>query len=134
MSDDDNKSGGAGGILDSVKRLGGTIAATVHSRAELFVIELQEEGVRFVGALLLAGFIMLLSGLALIMGMFAVLLSVGEEHRLLAAVIMTATLLAGAAGAAVWLMSKLKRWSAFSATRAELRKDREWLQSSTTGS
>jgi uncharacterized membrane protein YqjE len=125
----DHSEGQRGGVLSSVKRLVGTIAATVHNRIELLVVELQEEGVRLVGTLLLAGAVVLFSGLALIVGMFTILLAVSEEHRLTAAIVMTLVLLAAAAGSALWLSTRLKNWSAFSGTRAELRKDREWLQS-----
>lgn len=130
--DADNQSGHTGSVLDSVKRLVRTLAATVHNRVELLVVEIQEEGARFIGALLLAGVVMLFSGLALIMGMFTVLLAVGEEQRVLAAALMTGALLAGAVGAALWLAVRLKNWSAFPGTREELRKDRECLQSNTT--
>lgn len=122
------------GVLHSLRRLVRTLAATVHNRCELLFVELQEEGIRFVGCLLLAGSILLFSGLALIIGMFTVLLAVGEEHRLMAAMIMTSVLLAAAVGSALWLVSKLKNWSAFAGTRAELRKDREWLQSNNSES
>jgi len=133
MSEDaDNQPGRLGGIFNSVKRLIRTAAATLHNRVELFAIELQEEGIRFVGALLLVGLTLLLSGLTLIMGMFTVLLAVSEEHRLLAGIIMTLLLLASALGCGLWLNARLRHWSAFPATRAELRKDREWLQSNTT--
>jgi len=130
--DTDSQPGQPSGILNSLRRMVHTVAATAQNRFELFVVELQEEGIRFVGALLLAGFTVLLSGLALIMGMFTVLLAVSEENRLLAGIIMTSLLVVGALGSALWLATRLKDWSAFSATRTELRKDREWLQSNTT--
>jgi uncharacterized membrane protein YqjE len=125
----DTPEGRQGGLFSSVKRLVGTLASTLHNRAELFAVELQEEGMRLVGTLLLAGAIVLFSGLAMIVGIFAMLLAVGEEHRFAAAIIMTLILLTGAAGSAWWLALRLKNWSAFPGTRAELRKDREWLQS-----
>lgn len=117
------------GLIDTIKRLARTLAATVHNRVELLVLEFQEEGIRLVGALLLAGFTVLFTGLGLIMGMFTILLAVAPEQRATAALIMTLALLALAIAAGVWLWSRLKNWSAFSGTRAELRKDKEWLQS-----
>jgi len=129
MAEQSDNPEGRSGVFDSVKRLARTIAATVHNRVELLVVELQEEGVRLVGILLLVGALILFSGLSLIMAMFTVLFAVSEEHRLAAAIIMTLSMLAGAVGSALWLASRLKNWSAFSGTRAELRKDREWLRS-----
>ena len=132
MADSDNSQARSGGVFNSLRRMVRTIAATLHNRVELLVVELQEEGIRFIGALLLVGFTLLLSGLALIMGMFTILLAAGEEHRLLAACIMTVMLLTGAVGSGLWLSVRLRNWSAFPGTRQELRKDREWLQSNTT--
>ena len=128
MSDDTDKAP-AHSVVDSIKRLVRTATATVQNRVELFVLELQEEGTRFVGVLLLAGTVLLFCGLALIMGMFTVLLSIDEQHRPVVALLMTLCLLAGAGITGMVLWSKLKNWSAFNDTRAELHKDREWLQS-----
>jgi uncharacterized membrane protein YqjE len=116
------------GVTASAKRFVRTLVATVHNRIELLVVELQEEGIRFVSVLLLAGAIGIFSLLTLVMLTFTVLFAVGEEHRLAAALIITGVYLLGAAGAAWALVVRLKNWSAFSATRAELRKDRTWLQ------
>lgn len=115
-------------VASSAKRLVRTLVATVHNRVELLVVELQEEGIRFVSVLLLAGAIGVFSLLTLVMLTFTILFAVGEEHRLAAALIITGVYLLGAAGAAWALVSRLKHWSAFPATRAELQKDRAWLQ------
>lgn len=117
------------GLLDSAKRMVRTLAATLHNRVELLVLELQEEGVRFLGFLLLAGLTFMFGGLALMMVIVTVLVAVDAEHRVLAALLITLALALAAAGTALVLRSKLKTWSAFSGTRTELRKDREWLQS-----
>ena len=129
MSRDADNQSPAPGLIDSIKRVARTAGATVQNRMELFTLELQEEGIRAVGALLLSGVILLFSGLALIMGMFTILLAVAPEHRVLAGSIMTLILIATAAVAAFWLRKRLKTWSAFTSTRAELHKDKEWLQS-----
>jgi uncharacterized membrane protein YqjE len=129
MSDDTDNQVEAHGMLESIKRLARTAAATFQNRIELFVLELQEEGARFIGVLLLAGIVLLFCGLALIMGMFSVLLFIDEQHRPWAALIMAIIMLVGAGIAAVRLCSRLQNWSAFSDTRTELQKDREWLQS-----
>jgi uncharacterized membrane protein YqjE len=129
MSDDTDNQVPAHSMLESIKRLARTAAATFQNRIELFVVELQEEGTRLIGVLLLVGIVLLFCGLALIMGMFSVLLFIDEQHRPWAALIMAMVMLAGAGIAGARLWSKLKNWSAFSDTRAELQKDREWLQS-----
>lgn len=115
-------------VIASAVRLLRTVAATVHNRAELLALEVQEEGIKLVGLLLLVGVVIGFGLLSFIMLTFTILFAVGEEHRLLAAIIMTLVYL-GVTGAAAWyLQARLKNWSAFPATRAELRKDREWLE------
>lgn len=124
----DNPTPAPPGLVTSVKRLARTIVAVVHNRVELLVVELQEEGIRFAGVLLLAGAVVVLGLLALVMVTFTVLFAVGEEHRLTAAMIIAGVYFLGAVAAGWCLQSRLKNWSAFSATRAELRKDRTWLE------
>jgi len=110
-------------------RLTRTFTATVYNRVELLGLELQEEGIRFLGTLLLAGVLLSCSALALVMVILTIIISVGEENRLAAAIITTVVLLAGAASSGACLVWRLKNWSPFSATRDELRKDHEWMQS-----
>jgi len=116
------------GLLDSVKRMARTAAAIVHNRVELLAVEIQEEGARFVGLLLLVGAVIVCSGLGLIMVTVTILCAVSDEHRVMAALIIAVTCLLGAVASAIGLHYRLKNWSAFSGTRDELRKDREWLQ------
>ncbi|HEU5068846.1 MAG TPA: phage holin family protein [Verrucomicrobiae bacterium] len=116
------------GVIASAAKLLRTVAAIVQNRAELLALELQEEGMKLAGLLLLVGLVIGFGLLSLIMLTFTILFAVGEEHRLAAAIIMTLLYL-GVTGAAVWyLQARLKNWTAFPATRAELRKDREWLE------
>lgn len=129
MPDFQDNESASPGLLDSARRMVRTVAATLHNRVELLVLELQEESVRFLGFLLLAGVTFLFGGLALMMGIVTVLLAVDAEHRIMAAMLMTLALALAAVGSALALRSKLKTWSAFSGTRAELHKDRKWLQS-----
>jgi len=114
--------------MASVKRLVRDFVAVVHNRAELLVVELREERLKLFGALLLAAAAVVLGLLTLVLLTFTVVLAAGEEHRVIAAAIATALYLLATALALWRLRVKLKKWSAFSATRAELRKDRAWLE------
>jgi uncharacterized membrane protein YqjE len=116
------------GVIASAAKLLRTVAAMVQNRAELLALELQEEGIKLAGLLLLVGVVIGFGLLSLIMVTFTILFAVGEEHRLAAAIIMSLLYL-GVTGATAWyLQARLKNWSAFPATRAELKKDREWLE------
>lgn len=116
------------GVIASAVNLLRTVAAVVHNRAELLALELQEEGIKLAALLLLVGVVVGFGLLTFIMLTFTILFAVGEEHRLAAAIIMTLVYF-GATGTVAWyLQARLKNWSAFPATRAELKKDREWLE------
>ena len=117
------------GVIVSIKRLLRNSVAIVHNRIELFAVELQEERARFLGVLLLAAIIAVLALLTLVMLTFTILLAVGEGNRFLAAVIITAVYFVATVAGVLALRARLKNWSMFSATRDELRKDREWLES-----
>ena len=118
----------APGLMASVKRLLRTVAAIVRNRFELLAVELGEERLRLVDALLLAAVVVVFGLLTLVMLTFTVLFLAGEEHRLAVAAAITVLYLLIALGAFWRLRTKLKNWQAFSATRAELRKDCAWLE------
>ena len=116
------------GWFGSVRRFLGTGAAVLRNRIELLAVELQEERLRLISALLLAATLLVFALLTLVMLTFTVLLAAGEEHRFIAAAVITAVYGVSTLAAYWRLRTKLKHWSAFSATRAELQKDVTWLQ------
>ena len=124
----------APGLMASAKRLLRTAAATVRNRVELLAVELQEERLRLVDALLLAAVIVVFGLLTLVLLTFTILLLAGERHRLAVAAAITVLYLLVTLGAFWRLRMKLKNWAAFSATRAELRKDCAWLESKDSNS
>jgi uncharacterized membrane protein YqjE len=123
-----DKDNAAPGLMASLKRLLHTMAATVRNRVELFAVELEEDRLRLIDTLLLAAAVVVFSLLTLVMLTFSALLLASEEHRLAVAAIIAAVYLLVAVGAFWRLRMKLRNWQAFSATRAELQKDREWLE------
>lgn len=116
------------GLMASVRRLLRSIVAGAQNRFELLALELEEERGRLVGALLLAAAIIVFALLTLVMLTFTIVYAVDPEHRLTAAAVVSAVYLLATLTVAWRLRVKLKNWSAFSATRAELQKDREWLE------
>jgi uncharacterized membrane protein YqjE len=117
----------APGLLASFKRLLLTIVGIVRNRIELFAVELQEERLRLLNAVLLAAVVVVFGLLTLVMLTFTLLYLAGEEHRLAAAAAMTVVYLLVTLGAFWRLRTKLKNWQMFSATRTELQKDCAWL-------
>jgi uncharacterized membrane protein YqjE len=115
------------GLLASVERLVRTLVAVVHNRVELLVVEAQETQLRLFSLLLLTAATVMCGLMTQVMLALAIVLAVGQEHRAVAAAVITGVYLL-ATSVLYWrLRLKLKNWSAFSATQAELRKDREWL-------
>lgn len=120
------------GPLATAKRLLRLVAAIVNNRIELLAVELQEEGYRLVGAVVLAAAVVVFCLLTLVMLTFTIVLAAGEEHRLAAAIGTTIVYLVAALAAFWRLRVRLKNWSPFSATLNELRKDRAWLEGKET--
>ena len=115
------------GILGSLGRLLKTVLAIAQNRLELFLVECQEERWRFFDALLLAGVALILALMTLMSATIAIIVVCMKANRLdlviaLALVYLVATILA------FWrLRSRLMKWEPFSATLAELKKDKTCL-------
>ena len=105
-----------GGLFNSVKTMVSTLLAIVQTRAELLSTELEEERIRLT-SMLAWGFVTLLFVLAL-----------WDDHRLLAVGIPAAVFLLAAFAAARVAASKAQaKPKLFSASLAELARDRERL-------
>ena len=117
------------GLLSSAQTLLAGVLALARTRLELFGTELQEALARLFFTLIGAMAVLLLAALGLAFAAFGAVLSVGEEHRALAAVAVAAAFVA-AAFAAAWSMRRLgeDKPRMFSASLAELERDRDALQ------
>jgi uncharacterized membrane protein YqjE len=116
------------GLLESLKRLAGTLLAIIQTRLELLSNEMEEERLR-IGQMLLYGSIALFFfGLTIMLLTVFFVVLFWDEHRLL--VLAGFTALYFVAGLLVW--SALRRVSReksklFSASLAELADDRDRL-------
>lgn len=125
----DESSSGAGltgGLFQSLSSFVGTLVTLAHTRLQLFTTELQEE-VQRAAQLLVWAFIALFAAmLALFLGALTVIFVFWDTHRLLAALLMTAVLIAIAVAAALVLRAKIKvKPPMLDNTLAELAKDRD---------
>lgn len=117
----------APGLFASFKRLLKTVFAIAQNRLELLLVEAREERARFFGLLLLAGIVLVLALLTLLLVTVIVVVLCVRANRLdllcgLSLVCLATTL------ALFWrLHARLKSWTPFSATLAELRKDKACL-------
>jgi uncharacterized membrane protein YqjE len=115
------------GIFASLQRLLRTVLAIAQNRLELFLVECQEERWRFFDTLLSAGIVLILALMTLMAATITIVVLCMKADRLdliiaLVLVYLAATILA------FWrLRSKLMKWEPFSATLAELKKDKACL-------
>jgi len=134
--DGDRDEDRAPGIVESVRAAVATFLQILHTRAELFTTELEEEMHR-VAALLLWGVVaVFFGGLFVLMVSTTIIIAAGEEHRLLASIIMTAVFLAIVVTAVVMLKTRMgQRTRLLSSSIDELKRDRDALKrAAATGS
>src|SRR5579872_6886820 len=93
------------GILESFRKLGRTGVALLQNRLELFSVELEEQKVRLVRVLLLAGAAIFLGNTALLAVSATIVLAVGEQARLPVLVGLSVAYVA----AAVWAVLALRK-------------------------
>lgn len=120
----------APGLAASLRRLAATAVEVLQVRIELVLVDLTQDKVRLVDALVLLalGAMALVVGALLVCALLIALAPPGQRLWVLGA--LTAAWLAGG-GALIWLGRRgLRQPSAFAeGTLAELRRDREALQS-----
>ena len=115
------------GVFASLRRLLKTGFAIAQNRLELFLIELQEERWQLFDTLLLLGVVLILAAMTLLVFTVTIVVLCLRADRLDLLVALMLLCLA-ATIIAVWrLRSRLKGWAPFSATVAELKKDKACL-------
>lgn len=112
-----------GGIFSGVARLFQTLRDTAANRVELFLVELQEERIRLIDALLWVAVAIVCALMTLLMITLMVVVIFWDTHRLLVLSLVTVAYAVAAVVAMVKLRSQLQRWRAFSATLEQIKKD-----------
>lgn len=110
-------------MWSTISRLFKTSVEMVGNRVELFLVELQEERLRLLDALLLlmAGIVCAL--MALIMVTFAIVVIFWDSYRLLVLTLFILIYTGAAVSAFGLLRSRQRRWRAFAATLEQIKKD-----------
>lgn len=128
----DEATGSKVGLLESVKRLAATLLAMGQTRLELLSNDLEEERAWLTSMLLWTLITLFCATLAVVLATFLIVVVFWDSYRLLALSIMIAifVLAAGIAWRVVRNISKHKP-RLFSASLAELSKDREQLTTPT---
>ena len=129
MSVEENGDQTAHGLFNSLRTMAGTLLAVVQTRAELLSTELEEERIRLT-SILAWGFVMLFcAGLGIVFATLLFVIALWDDHRLLAVGIPAAAfLLAAFAAWRIALGKAQAKPRPFSASLAELSKDRARLK------
>jgi len=126
----DDPVGASDGVLGSLRRLLDTGLSIGRNRLELLAVELQEEKLRLVQIFILVSAVVAFALMSLTMLSLTLVVLFWESSRL--AVLGGLSLFYLLATGAVWrlLSKRLGRQSApFSGSIAEMKKDKEWLDS-----
>jgi len=116
------------GLMDSAKRMLATLIALIHTRVELFTTEIEEEIHRAASILLWAVVALYFGSLTVLMIAFTVVIIFWDDHRVLAAALVTATFLVMTLIFGLLARARLKAKSRFmAASLEELKRDRESL-------
>jgi len=116
------------GILESLRRLGRSGLAVLENRIELFSVELEEQKVRVVRVLILAGAAIFLGNTALLAVSAAIVIMAGEAARLPVLIGLSVLYFLAALGAFLALRKELRSAPPpFRDTVAEIKKDVDWL-------
>ncbi len=120
--------GNSPGVIGLLRRLLRTLLSVAQNRLELLLVEAQEERLQFFETLLLACAVVVLGAITLSTLIFTVVaLCLRAERYDLVAVLIGLCLVATMV--AFWrLRRRLRTWAPFSATLAELKKDKACLE------
>jgi len=120
----DTAPGSGEGLFGSFKRLLRTLLAIAQNRLELLLVEAQEERARLFEALLLVGSVIVLALMTLMVATITIVALCLEMGRLDMVIGLGAIYLLATLGLYWRLRHRLKTWQPFSATLAELKKDK----------
>jgi uncharacterized membrane protein YqjE len=115
------------GIFTSLGRLLKTVLVIAHNRLELFLVEAQEERWQFFNALLLAAVVLILVLMTLMTATITIVVLCVRADHLGFVVALVLLYLAGTIFSLRRLRARLRHWKPFSATLAELKKDKACL-------
>lgn len=118
-----------GGLLESARRMGTSLVALIHTRVELFAVELQEEKLRAISFLgwLIVALALAVAGILMTMGILSFFLWQQTGYP---GVIALAVLTLLSAAGLLWMLRRriLRGPDPFAATISEIGKDLDCLR------
>jgi len=113
------------GPIKPLKQVAATLLATLHNRLELLVVELQEERIHVLNALMLTAVIVAVGVFTLAMAASALSIVVWKQFGLGGLWVLSALGLLGTLLAYWRLRMRLRHWPLLPETLAQLKRDRE---------
>lgn len=114
------------GLFDSLRRVGSTLSALVHSRAELFAREFERERTRFARLALFAVASLFFLALSVLTATLFIIVLFWDSQRLVAIGFLTVLYLAIGVGIALFARHEASRGARpFASTVEQLRQDRQ---------
>ena len=118
------------GVLASLRGLGASAVAIARTRLQLLGNELEEQGIRGLQMLVLGAIAFFCAAIGILLVTAWVVIAFWEQHRLLTVGLAALVYFVGCAGALIALKARAaSRPKLFAASLAELRRDRDFLQS-----
>lgn len=115
------------GLMQSLRNLAASSVGVLHTRLELLVSEVEEERLRILQLLLWGAAALLFLSFGVLMLSFALVILFWDTHRLLSAIVLGVVYLAIGGALAVAARRCVQRPRLFTASLAELAKDRDTL-------
>nr|WP_024965842.1 phage holin family protein [Pantoea sp. IMH] len=128
MANSPQSHGPGKGVIDIGQRIVTTLVGIVETRVRLAVVELEEEKANLIQMLIMIGLTMLFTAFGLMSLMVLIIWAVDAQYRLMAIGVTTGVLFALALFFGLWTRAKSRRSTLLSATRRELKSDRELLE------
>ncbi|NDL00116.1 phage holin family protein [Photorhabdus bodei] len=124
-----SKSQGPGkGVLDILQRIAAVVIEIVETRLQLIVLELEKEKATLIQLIVIASLTLLLTAFGLMCLLVMIFWAIDPSWRFMVLASTTSTLLILALIGLIWTIRKARNSTLLSATREQLKIDREMLE------
>ncbi|WP_118985555.1 phage holin family protein [Photorhabdus sp. CRCIA-P01] len=124
-----SKSQGPGkGVLDILQRIAAVVIEIIETRLQLIVLELEKEKATLIQIIVIASLTLLLTAFGLMCLLVMIFWAIDPSWRFIVLASTTGTLLILALIGLIWTIRKARNSTLLSATREQLKIDREMLE------
>ncbi|KGM28360.1 hypothetical protein CE143_20440 [Photorhabdus luminescens] len=128
MSNSSKSQGPGKGVLDILQRIATVVVEIVETRLQLIVVELEKEKATLIQLIVIASLTLLLTAFGLMCLLVMIFWAIDPNWRFTVLASTTGTLLVLALIGLIWTIRKAKSSTLLSATREQLKIDREMLE------